>query len=87
MVYENLVYNPKYDKCPVSQDGFVDLVDAFANRMIPDSVPPTELKFSDCEDTGALLPKAEDVFDTIQQSHTIRSISDSRSNDSAEVKG
>lgn len=81
---QECVYNPKIDISSVQQDGYIDLVEAFENRVIPADVSGADLTFEDCENTDALLPKAEDVFQQHQQLHTIRSLKTSPENDSSD---
>lgn len=76
MIQGDLLYDPVKDIAPVDQNGYIDLVQAFEDRVIPSDISGGELEFTDCEDTDSLLPRAEDVFDQIQQAHTLRSLKD-----------
>lgn len=81
---QECIYNPKIDISPVQQDGYIDLVEAFENRVIPADVSGADLTYEDCENTDALLPKAEDVFQQHQQLHTIRSLKSSPDKDDSD---
>ena len=77
---EMLRFNPKRDICPVDQEGFVDLVAAFDNRVIPSNLNDVNLVEDPCEDTEACFGKPRDQFDLLQQHATIRENLDKKSN-------
>lgn len=78
------IYNPLRDCSPVEQDAYVDLVKAFKNGIIPQGINVNESVEMPCEETDSLLPPPSDVFESIQQVHTVRELSDSTKSDDVE---
>lgn len=64
-------YSPLTDVAEVSQNGFVDLVTAFANNSIPSNIEGVEENFNNIEEPGNILRKPKDVFDAMQLRQTI----------------
>lgn len=70
-------FNPKRDVAPVEQDGYVDLVQAFKDGVIPSGVNVGDSEELPCKESDSLLPPPGDVFEQIQQVHSVRSASES----------
>lgn len=68
---EFIQYNPLTDVAEVSQNGFVDLVTAFANNSIPSNIEGVEENFNNIEEPGNILRKPKDVFDAMQLRQTL----------------
>lgn len=68
---EYVQYNPLTDVAEVSQNGFVDLVTAFANNSIPSNIEGVEENFNNIDEPGNILRKPKDVFDAMQLRQTI----------------
>lgn len=74
-------FNPRRDCSPVDQDGFVDLVTAFKEGIIPSGINVNESVELPCEESEGLLPPPSDVFESIQQVHTVRELADNSKSD------
>lgn len=69
-------FNRKRDISPVQQEGYLDLVSAFRDGVVPTGINVREGVEGDCKESDALLPPPSDVFDSIQQVHSVRAAED-----------
>lgn len=72
MLHNGPWYNPKKDLQPVDQSGVIDLSIAMADGMIPSDSGAGVVEETEDIDPSAMMPPAEDVFDRMQQSYTLK---------------
>lgn len=75
MLCDYVKYNPVKDISPVSQTGFIDLPDAFANHNVPAGLPTEDLDYNGIDMPGAILGKPTDVFEAMEMESHIASYS------------
>lgn len=80
MLCDYVKYNPVKDLRPVSQTGFIDLPDAFANHNVPAGLPVEDLDYNGIEDPSAILGKPHDVFEAFDMEKSIRDAAASNEN-------
>ena len=56
-------YNPIKDIQAVSQTGFIDLAECFANGNVPSNIDDVEVNYNGIEDPSSILGKPRDVFE------------------------
>lgn len=64
-------YDKAKDVAEVSQTGFVDLVDAFANHSVPSTIEADDTQFNNVDDPSAIMRKPKDVFDAMHLRQTL----------------
>lgn len=64
-------YDKAKDVAEVSQNGFVDLVTAFANHSVPSTIEADDSQFNNVDDPSTILRKPKDVFDAMQLRQTL----------------
>lgn len=65
------LFNKKRDISPVSQFGYVDLVESVANGVVPSVLQMQDSRFNGVEDPRALVGKPSDVFEAYKMAHYI----------------
>lgn len=73
MIILDTPFNPKRDKTPVSQTGYIDLKSAMVNNAIPTEVAETEEQYNGIEDPASILGKPSDVFEAMEMQAHINS--------------
>lgn len=69
------LFNPRRDKTPVSQVGFVDLKVAMVNNTIPPQDGFSESEYNGIEDPQSILGKPRDVFEALEMQKHISEVS------------
>lgn len=72
MIVENCKYNEERDNTPVSQYGFIDLVEAVNNGAVPTYLSDTEVAYNDIEDPESILGKPRDVFEAYRMQDYVK---------------
>ena len=67
-------FNPIKDISPVSQTGFVDLKNAFANNSIPSQIVGAETDYNGIEEPSSILGRPSDVFEAMEMETYVRSV-------------
>lgn len=67
-------YNPVMDLSSVSQTGFVDLKNAFANNSIPSQIVGAETDYNGIEDPASILGRPSDVFEAMVMESYVKSV-------------
>lgn len=64
-------YDKSRDVAEVSQNGFVDLVTAFANHSVPSTIEADDSQFNNVDNPSDIMRKPKDVFDAMHLRQTI----------------
>lgn len=67
-------YSPARDLSPVSQTGFVDLKNAFANNSIPSQIVGAETDYNGIDDPACILGRPSDVFEAMEMESYVKSV-------------
>lgn len=73
-VMDKFGYNPSVDRQDVDQFGFVNLNEAFENGIIPANAGMTDESFNGVAAPGILLPRSQDVFESLRKTNYVQSI-------------
>lgn len=74
MVVRDCRFNPSKDVSPVSQTGFIDLKNAFANNSIPSQVVGAESDYNGIDEPASILGRPSDVFEAMEMESHIKSV-------------
>lgn len=72
MIVNECLYNEVCDNTPVSQYGFVNLVESVRNGVVPSSISDTEVEYNDIEDPASILGKPHDVFEAYRMQDYVK---------------
>lgn len=64
--------------------GFISLVDAYNNNVVPQNTPLTEESFDGVEDPSTIIGSPRDVFERAQYNHTVANYSPKSENKEVE---
>lgn len=67
-------YNSDVDRSDVDQFGFVNLREAFETGIIPANAGTTDDSFNGVAAPGILLPRSQDVFESLRKTNYVQSV-------------
>lgn len=83
---ERFKFNPSFDRTEVDQFGFINLRESFEKGIVSGASEFLDTSFNGVNAPGLLLPRAQDVFESLRQVNYVRSaIERARSKEVAEL--
>ena len=65
-------FNPARDVVSVSQTGFIDLKNAFANNSIPSQIVGADTDYNGIDDPASILGRPTDVFEAMEMESYVK---------------
>lgn len=79
-----LGYNEKTDLSPVSQSGYLDLCDAFANHCVPADISSDDASYNEVNSPDVGIGKPKDAFELMHYNQSVHDYKPTSSNPSGD---
>lgn len=81
MIVKSCHFNPLKDLSSVSQTGFVDLKNAFANNCIPSQITGADTDYNGIDDPSSILGRPSDIFEAMDMESYVKSVGSSNNSE------
>ena len=72
MLVKSCRFNPVRDVSSVSQTGFIDLKNAFANNCVPSQIVGEDTDYNGIDDPSSILGSPSDVFEAMEMESYVK---------------